>query len=293
MHDARRYRLQVAVDPLVRDADRRRSYNDASSYTSNTTYPSDTTLYWRVRADAEDGSGAVGLSWSESGTFTKQLPKPVWDPDNPTTGGFLPTIKWSTVPGAVSYDLHVVEPDGQARDFRNIPGPAGTFIEMTGVGVFTWTVRANFPTDGLSTVDGPYSLPSTFTHTIPEPSGTTEEVGAPPPTLAVGSAPARRRLPRPGLHARGLRHHHRERHDADDRPCARCSRPARTRTAAASSGGSRWSTRTDNVGDYSVARPFTLPAPRQQRRWRRPDHAALPRLVHRLSGEEQGAHGLR
>ena len=81
------------------------------------------------------------------------------------------------MPGAVSYDLHVVEPDGQAQDFSDIPAPAGTFIEMTGVGVFTWTVRANFPTDGLSTLDGPYSLPSTFTHTIPEPSGTTEEVG--------------------------------------------------------------------------------------------------------------------
>jgi hypothetical protein len=258
VHDARRYRLQVAVDPtfgtLIDDVE-----TDASSYTSNTTYPSDTTLYWRVRADAEDGNGAVGLSWSESGTFTKQLPKPVWDPDNPTSGAFLPTIKWSTVPGAVSYDLHVVEPDGQARDFRNIPAPAGTFTEMTGVGVFTWTVRANFPTDGLSTVDGPYSLPSTFTHTIPEPSGTTEEVGP-------------RRLlfqwdPRP--RADDYRVQVSTRADfatVTENWTTQTTAHAPLLTSGAYTNGGSFFWRVamidadGNVGDYSVARPFTLPA---------------------------------
>jgi hypothetical protein len=257
VHDARQYRVQVAVDPsfgtLIDDFE-----TDASSYTSNTTYPSDTTLYWRVRADAEDGSGEVGLSWSESGAFTKQLPKPVWDPDNPTSGAFLPTIKWSTVPGAVSYDLHVVEPDGQARNFLNIPAPAGTFIEMTGVGIFTWTVRANFPTDGLATVDGPYSLPSTFTHTIPEPSGTTEEVGV-------------RRLllqwdPRP--RADDYRVQISTRADfatINETVTTQTTAHAPVMTSAAFSNGGNFFWRVamvdadNNLGDYSVARPFTLP----------------------------------
>ena len=174
---ARRYRVQVAQNPTfsnpIDDV-----VTDSSAYTSNTTYPSDTTLYWRVRADAENGTTSmVGLTWSETGTFTKQLPKPVLDPDNPTSGSLLPTIRWSTVPGAVSYDVHLVEPDGDSETFTNIPAPAGTFTKLTGVGVATWQVRANFPTDSSAVVHGPYSLPGTFTHTIPQPADAAEEAG--------------------------------------------------------------------------------------------------------------------
>ena len=57
---------------------------DSTAYTSTTTYPADTVLYWRVRADAENGTGYVGLTWSTTGTFQKQLPAPTPDPDNPT-----------------------------------------------------------------------------------------------------------------------------------------------------------------------------------------------------------------
>lgn len=174
---ARRYRVQVAQNPTfsspIDDI-----VTDSTAYTSNTTYPSDTTLYWRVRADAENGTTTmVGLTWSETGTFTKQLPKPVLDPDNPTSGSLLPTIRWSTVPGAVSYDVHLVEPDGDSSTFTNIPAPAGTFSKLTGVGVATWQVRANFPTDSSAVVHGPYSLTGTFTHTIPEPANAAEETG--------------------------------------------------------------------------------------------------------------------
>jgi hypothetical protein len=174
---ARRYRVQVAQNPTfsnpIDDV-----VTDSTAYTSNTTYPSDTTLYWRVRADAENSTTSmVGLTWSEAGTFTKQLPKPVLDPDNPTSGSLLPTIRWNTVPGAVSYDVHIVEPDGDDETFTNIPAPAATFTKLTGVGVATWQVRANFPTDSSAVVHGPYSLPGTFTHTIPQPANPGEETG--------------------------------------------------------------------------------------------------------------------
>jgi hypothetical protein len=43
--------------------------------------------------------------------------------------------------------------------------------------VATWQVRANFPTDSSAVIDGPYSLPGTFTHTIPEPPNPVEEAG--------------------------------------------------------------------------------------------------------------------
>jgi hypothetical protein len=175
---ARRYRVQVAQSPTfstpIDDV-----VTDSTSYTSNTTYPSDTVLYWRVRADAENSTSTiVGLTWSTPGTFTKQLPAPVLDPDNPTTGSLLPTIRWSTVEGAVSYDVNLVDPEGDEDTFTNIPAPAGTFIKMTGVGVATWKVRANFPTDSSAVVHGPYSDPGTFTHTIPQPANASEEAGA-------------------------------------------------------------------------------------------------------------------
>ena len=67
---ARRYRLQVSADPtfsnLLDDVT-----TDATSYSSNTTYPPDTVLYWRVRADDENLNG---LTWSSpSGSFQKTL----------------------------------------------------------------------------------------------------------------------------------------------------------------------------------------------------------------------------
>jgi hypothetical protein len=173
---ARRYNLQVAQDPnfsnLVDNV-----LTDSTAYTSNTTYPADTILYWRVRADAEDGSLHVGLTWTETGTFQKQLPAPVPDPSNPTRGTFLPTIQWSPVPGAVSYDVHVEEPDGDQRTYENIPGHAATFVKMTGVGIIQLRARANFPTANGNTIDGPYSPIMSFTRTFPEPANPAADAG--------------------------------------------------------------------------------------------------------------------
>ena len=57
---ARRYRLQVSQTPTfsgpIDDV-----VTDSTAYTSNTTYPSDTTLYWRVRAEAGEQHGCT---WS-------------------------------------------------------------------------------------------------------------------------------------------------------------------------------------------------------------------------------------
>src|SRR4029453_15695455 len=50
---ARRYRVQVSADPpfgFPPDS----VLPDATSYSSDTTYPADTVLYWRVRADDEN-----------------------------------------------------------------------------------------------------------------------------------------------------------------------------------------------------------------------------------------------
>ncbi len=176
---ARYYRLQVSSSPTFAGALMTDVLTDATSFTSNTTFDADTALYWRVRAEAENGpSEVVSLTWSEVGAFSKQLPQPVLDPANPTNGAFLPTVRWSPVPGAISYDLRLVEPDGDLRTFTRIPAAAATFTKMTGVGIFTWRVRANFPALSIGNpTPGPYSLPGTFNHTLPEPTGPAEETG--------------------------------------------------------------------------------------------------------------------
>jgi hypothetical protein len=162
---ARRYRIQVAADPTfgnpLDDV-----VTDATSYSSNTTYPADTVLYWRVRADDENLNG---LTWSATGTFQKKLAAPVASASNPTSGEMLPVWAWSSIQGASSYDLSVDSPDGTHRDFDNFRTPATSFLKMTGTGVFHWRVRANFPKQTSGEVAGPYSATQSFTRTIGEP----------------------------------------------------------------------------------------------------------------------------
>jgi hypothetical protein len=164
---ARRYRIQVAQDPSfgnpIEDV-----VTSSTEYTSTTTHPADTVLYWRVRADDEN---LVGLTWSATGTFQKRLPTPVPSAGNPTSGDFIPTWQWEPVTGAVSYDVSADLPDGTHKDITGLRMPALTAIKMTGTGLFHWRVRANFPKSGSGTVPGPYSAPQPFTRTIGEPAG--------------------------------------------------------------------------------------------------------------------------
>jgi hypothetical protein len=163
---ARRYRLQVAADPSF-GSPLDDVVTDATSYTSDTTYPADTVLYWRVRADDEN---LTGLTWSPTGTFQKGLAAPVPSPSNPTQGETLPVWTWGSVQGAAVYDLSVDGPDGTHRDFTDIRTPAVSFIKFTGTGVWHWRVRAEFPKDTTGTTPGPYSAMQTYTRTIGEPA---------------------------------------------------------------------------------------------------------------------------
>jgi len=162
---ARRYHLQVASDAsfsnLLDDV-----ITDSTGYTTNTTYPANTVLYWRVRADDENKNG---LAWSATGTFQKTLVKPTPSASNPTSGGMLPIWSWAPVQGASSYDVSVDQPNGSHRDFPDLRTPAISFIKMTGTGVFHWRVRAEFPKPGNGETPGPYSATQSFTRTIAQP----------------------------------------------------------------------------------------------------------------------------
>jgi protein-S-isoprenylcysteine O-methyltransferase Ste14 len=164
---ARRYRLQIAQDPTFGDPIED-VLTDATSYTTSTTYPADTVLYWRVRADDEN---LIGLTWSSTGTFQKRLPVPTPSPSNPARGDFVPTWTWDTIIGAVSYDVAADLPDGTHRNLTGLRTAALTPILMYGTGLFHWRVRANFSKAPLGSVPGPYSATVPFTRTIGEPTG--------------------------------------------------------------------------------------------------------------------------
>jgi hypothetical protein len=74
---ARRYRLQVSEDPTFVNVLAEQgslssgAVTDSTAYTSSSAYPTGKTLYWRVQAEAENGSKFVGLRWSATGTFTR------------------------------------------------------------------------------------------------------------------------------------------------------------------------------------------------------------------------------
>jgi hypothetical protein len=174
---ARNYRLQVADEPSFGDP----LYEVTVATTAHTAleqFPSATTLYWRLQAQDENN---VGLTWSDWGTFEIDLPAPVLDPANVTAGDGLPVVGWDPVPGAISYDLHVQEPDGDSSDFGGFPSTAASWLKMTGVGLFTWQVRARFPKDGssfsVSSTPGPWSAPATYARTIAEPQNPGVDVG--------------------------------------------------------------------------------------------------------------------
>ena len=166
---ARDYRLQVSRDPNFQDG--RLLLDDvttaATSYTSSSTYPADAKVYWRVRANDENG---LGLTWSPTRTFRRSLPAPRPGTGNPTGGEFLPVFSWPSVPGAVSYGLHVQQADGTVRNFT-IRSAAFTPVLFYGTGVWHWQVRANFPGAGNATVPGPYSARRAFTRYIGRPTG--------------------------------------------------------------------------------------------------------------------------
>jgi hypothetical protein len=163
--NARNYRLQVSQDPTfgnpIDDVT-----TDATAYTSSSTYPADTVVYWRVRANDWNGQG---LNWSSTQTFVRRLPVPSPTP-GATGGSGIPPLSWTPVQGAISYDMHVEQPDGATKDF-NFESPSATIVKYYGTGIWRWQVRAEFPTGLGGKVAGGYSAPQPFLLTLEPPSG--------------------------------------------------------------------------------------------------------------------------
>jgi hypothetical protein len=158
---ARSYRLQVATDPTfshpLDDVT-----TDSTAFTSISTYPADTTLYWRVRGNDANGNG---LNWSPTGTFTRRLPTPSFLPGNPTSGTGLPVLSWAPVNGATGYDIHADNGDGTASDGSTRSTVFST-KEIWGTGLFHYKVRAVFPSSSGVDAKGPYTSLQPFTRSF-------------------------------------------------------------------------------------------------------------------------------
>jgi hypothetical protein len=164
--NARNYTLEVSADPSFGDP-LDDVTTDQTAYTSNTTYPADKRLYWRVQANDWAGHG---LNWSATHTFVRTLPAPVPSPDNPTKGQGIPLLSWSSVPGATAYDVHVDWVNGQTSNFT-VSSPALTFLYWYGPGIWHWQVRADFPTTTFGTTSSGYSAVQSFVRLLKAPTG--------------------------------------------------------------------------------------------------------------------------
>ncbi len=154
-----------------------RHHYSLDGFTAQKTYPGAKTLYWRVQAHDENNNG---LTWSETRTFEVDLEQPTLDPARPTLGdASLPVLRWFPVPGAVSYSLRIHEPnDTTPNTYSGYPSTAASFEKITGTGLFTWEIRADFPKLTGGTTPGPWSDDADYTHTIKEPTGPVSSAGA-------------------------------------------------------------------------------------------------------------------
>jgi hypothetical protein len=166
VQNARNYTLQVSQDPsfgsLLDNVT-----TDSTSYTSSTTYPADTTLYWRVRGNDWTGQG---LNWSTPQTFVRRLPGATPSSGNPRGGDGFSVESWTAVPGAIGYDVHVDQGGGTSNDYT-VDSPAFAATSRYGVGTLHWQVRPMFPATGAATVGGPFFSPQPYLLTLSAPRG--------------------------------------------------------------------------------------------------------------------------
>ncbi len=169
---ALRYHFEVSQDKdfgtLLDDV-----VTDSTAYTSNTSYPPDVALYWRVRAE---DANRIGLTWSATRTFRYHLPAPS-PRRRPAKADLIPTFRWQPVVGAISYDFHIDYPDGRSNDANDLPSAAVTAIKFAGPGVWHWKIRANFPSGRSRGIHGPWSKLVPFTKTLGTPLGARTEAG--------------------------------------------------------------------------------------------------------------------
>ena len=164
---AYQYKLYVSTDPSFGTLMPGSPFLTAGTSFTASNFPASAHLYWKVQALDRSGNG---LAYSATQQFQKTLAVPTFATvTNPTSGDGIPVLQWDPMPGAIGYDVHVNLPsNGSGQTDFTIDSTAFVPISMTGTGVFTWSVRAEYPTAGQPAVSA-YSAPQTFTRTIQPP----------------------------------------------------------------------------------------------------------------------------
>ena len=156
------YTLEVSTDPnfgtLLDNV-----VTGSTAYVSTTTYPAQSTLYWRVQANDVNTNA---LAWSSTGTFKQVLPTPQQLAQQATAGDLIPAWSWGPVTGAIGYDVRVVYPGGSVHVYEKVPTPAMVPTQLSGTGVYSWQVRADFTGGAV----GPYSGSKTFHRAVTPPT---------------------------------------------------------------------------------------------------------------------------
>ena len=165
---AYQYRLSVSTDPSFGNQVTGSPFTTAGTSFTASNFPASAHLYWKVQALDRSNNG---LASSPTWQFQKTLAAPTFNTvNNPVSGEGIPALQWDPMPGAVAYDVHIGLPsNGQGQtDFTGLDTTAFTLTSLTGTGVFTWSVRAEYPTAGQNAFSA-YSAPQTFTRTILAP----------------------------------------------------------------------------------------------------------------------------
>ena len=169
VHGALDYRLQVSTDPNFGTFLDNVVTGSTAYVSTTTTYPAQSTLYWRVQANDVDTNA---LTWSSTGTFKQTLPTPQPLAQQVSAGDLIPSWQWKPVTGAISYDVRVVYPGGSVHIYSKVPTPAMVPTQLSGTGAYRWQVRADFTGGAV----GPYSVMNTFHRAVTPPTKTSAAV---------------------------------------------------------------------------------------------------------------------
>jgi len=152
------YTLEISTDPTFATPIETDT-TDSTTFSTGSTLPGGVPLYWRVRANDE----VFNLNWSPAQSFTHNLPVPKWE-SSPKRGSAIPTLRWSAVPGAVSYNVKITS--GGATTTTSVTTPSLTPGEFFSPGVTTWQVQSVFSGGGTSA----FAPLVSYTRLIPPPS---------------------------------------------------------------------------------------------------------------------------
>ena len=114
-----------------------------------------------ARPGTREPESNTGLTWSETANVRDRACEANARSCDPDARRLEPAgPRWFPVPGAVSYSLRIHEPnDTTPNTYSGYPVHGRVLPKITGTGIFSWEIRADFPKHP-GTTPGPWSDPA-------------------------------------------------------------------------------------------------------------------------------------